>query len=172
MGLCVEMCDKSFDVSVKSALSKLKNCEIKELSGPQKSALRSFVSGKDTFTCLPTGHGKPLIYQLSVRVVAELTSLAEPVELVVSLLNSLISDQIKECERLGLKAWICQQESSLIAELSIRCECDIIFSSPEVMESLTAKRLLQRQEKRLIGIVVDESHCVMNWLTVFLLLIF
>lgn len=161
MASSVEKCDKSFDDSVKCALSKLNNCEIKELSGPQKSALRYFVSGKDTFACLPTGHGKSLIYQLSVRVVAELTSLTEPVVLVVSPLNSLISDQIRECQRLGLKA--CQLESSLVAELSIRCDYDIIFSSPEVMESLPAKRLLQRLEKRLIGIVVDESHCVVNW---------
>ena len=148
-----EICEKSFDDSVKSALHKLSNNNIKELSGPKKSALRSFVSGQDTFACLPTGHGKSLIYQLSVFVVAELKSLAEPVVLVVSPLKSLISDQIMECKNFSLKA--CHLEASLISELSIR--------SPEVLELLPAKKLLQHLEKRLIGIVVDESHCVVNW---------
>ena len=132
-----------------------------ELSVHQKTALRSFISGKDTFACLPTGHGKSLIYQLSVRVVTELRSLAEPVVFVVSPLNSLISDQITECERLGLKA--CHLESSLILELSVRCYYNIIFTSPEILELLPAKRLLQSLENRLIGIVVDESHCAVNW---------
>ena len=36
----------------------LSNCKIEELSGLQKTVLHCFVSGKDTFACLPTGYGK------------------------------------------------------------------------------------------------------------------
>ena len=39
------------------ALGKLQ-IETLELTAHQKEALKSILSGKDTFVCLPTGHGK------------------------------------------------------------------------------------------------------------------
>lgn len=157
-----QFCEKSFQKAVKIALRNLENCSVEELSGPQKNALRSFIAGKDTFACLPTGHGKSLIYQLSVRVTKQLLSCsAPPVVLVISPLNSLIADQLRECERIGIKA--CKLDSSKVEELATRCDVEIMFSSPEVLESLPAKIFLQNLEKRLVGIVVDESHCVVNW---------
>ena len=62
-GQVFKYCDKSglsFDDSVKSVWSKLSNCKIKELSGPQKTVLHCFASGKDTFACFHTGYGKSL----------------------------------------------------------------------------------------------------------------
>ena len=83
-----------------------------DLSIQQSTALKSFVSGHDTFVSLPTGHGKPLIYQLAIPLMKELSKRSDelsfhiplhPMLLVVSLLTSLINDQINSCERLGLK---------------------------------------------------------------------
>ena len=85
-----------------------------DLSIQQSTALKSFVSGPDTFVSLPTGHGKSLIYQLAIPLMKELSKRSEdelsfhvPLHsmlLVISPLTSLINDQINySCERLGLK---------------------------------------------------------------------
>ena len=50
------------------------NTGIVRLTEHQLKALNNFVCGKDSFVCLPTGHGKSLIYQLCPVVVKELSS--------------------------------------------------------------------------------------------------
>ena len=72
------------------------NVYIKEITSLQRKVLLGFLKGRDTFACLPTGYGKFLIYQLAVRVAAELSVVynykdlfsTEPVVSVVSPLNS------------------------------------------------------------------------------------
>jgi len=89
-----------FDKAVKSALGKVNTRGISALTQHQSKALLNFLCGKETFVCLPTGHGKTLIYQLCPVVVKELSSLglkqfpSDPVIVVISPLNSLIEDQI------------------------------------------------------------------------------
>ena len=88
-------------------LENLHERKIKKLSDEQFKALYHFLNGRDTFACLPTGHGKALIYQIAVLVartgkVKILPSKALAV--VVSPLNALISDQLESCQRLKLKA--------------------------------------------------------------------
>ena len=83
-----------------------------DLSIPQSTALKSFVSGSDKFISLPNGHGKSLIYQLVILLMKELSKQSDELLfhipshlmlLVVSSLTALIKDQINSCERLGLK---------------------------------------------------------------------
>ena len=83
------------------------------MSHEQSKALYHFLNGRDTFACLPTEHGKTLIYQIAVLVartgkVKILPSNALVV--VVSPLNALISDQLESCQRLKLKAVKMEQE--------------------------------------------------------------
>ena len=83
------------------------------MSQEQFKALYHFLNGRETFACLPTGHGKTLIYQIAVLVawtgkVKILPSNALVV--VVSLLNALIPDQLESCQRLKLKAVKMEQE--------------------------------------------------------------
>ena len=85
-----------FDRAIKSSVSKLGDKRIKEITSLQRKVILGFLKGRDTFACLPTGYGKSLIYQLAVRVAAELSVVynykdlfsTEPVVLVVSPLNS------------------------------------------------------------------------------------
>ena len=51
-----------FEDAVKFALGSLQKIYL-QLSAHQKEALKSILSGKDTFVCLPTGHGKSIIFE-------------------------------------------------------------------------------------------------------------
>lgn len=150
-----------FQKSVGNVLLGLPSIGITNLTNYQTEALYNFISGHDTFAVLPTGHGKSLVYQMSVLVTKEMKLNYRPVIVVVSPLNALIADQIKECKRFGLLGY--KLESSNIETLHNECKYEIIFSSPEVLECFPAKILLQKLESRIIGIVVDESHCVVKW---------
>ena len=74
-----------------------------DLSVQQSTALKSFVSGSDTFVSLPTEQGKSLIYQLAIPLMEELSKRSDelsfhvpshPMLLVVSPLTALINNQI------------------------------------------------------------------------------
>ena len=95
--------------------------ELIDLSRQQSTALKSFVSGSDTFVCLPTGHSKSLICKLAIPLMKGLSKrlgelsfrvLLEPMLLVVSPLTALINDQIKSCDRFGLKC--CKLEDFIL----------------------------------------------------------
>ena len=102
------------------------------------SRLVHFFKGRDTFSCLPTRHGKTLIYQVAVLVartgkVKILPS--NPLVVVVSPLSALISDQLESCQRLKLKAVKMEQEllenDNKLKELE---EAKVVYCSPETLE--------------------------------------
>ena len=41
-------------------------------------------------------------------------------------------------------------------------EAEVVYCSPEALENIRSKQFLLRMDDRLIGIVVDESHCVVS----------
>ena len=66
-------CSKEFNRKelqslLSSVLDNLDDGKVKKLSDEQFKALFHFLNGRDTFACLPTGHGKTLIYQIAVFV--------------------------------------------------------------------------------------------------------
>lgn len=141
-----------FDQAVKSAVSKLGDKRIKEITSIQRKVLLGFLKGRDTFACLPTGYGKSVIYQLAARVAAELSIVynykdlfsTEPVVLVVSPLNALIKDQLSSCEKLGINAT--KMEGS---ELPSFEDTEIVYVSPETLIANT--QILLKLGDRLIG---------------------
>ena len=80
----------------------------------------------------------------------------EPVVLVVSPLNALIKDQLSSCEKLGINAT--KIEGTELPSLE---GTEIVYVSPETLIGNT--QILLKLGERLLGIVVDESHCLNNW---------
>ena len=42
-------------------------------------------------------------------------------------------------------------------------EAEVVYCSPETLENIRSKQFFLKKDDRLIGIVVDESHCVVSW---------
>jgi len=105
--------------------------------------------------------GKSYIYQLSLLTAKEMAAKGQgntsPVIVVVSPLNSLMADQIHSCESLGLSA------IKLESNPDEHPMTDIVFVSPEKLNDLSTKKWLSNLGNKLLGVVVDESHCVVNW---------
>lgn len=171
---CDPLSFKVFEKAAKSALGKLwpasgASSRISELTEPQSRSAFNFLSGNDTFVSLPTGHGKSLIYQICPMIAQELASVetmenrfpSDPMLVVISPLNSLIADQIKSCERMGLKA--CKVELETTAALQKGCDHQLLYASPKIFENEDARKLLQMYCDRIISVVVDESHCILQW---------
>lgn len=157
---------KVFEKAANSALTKVKIGQISSLTEPQSRSLYSFLCGNDTFVSLPTGHGKSLIFQICPVVAKELASMenqfpTEPMLVVISPLNSLIADQISSCERMGIKACKVDMESTI--SLQKGCDYQLLYASPEVFDNEDVRKLLQQYCDRIIGIVIDESHCIVQW---------
>ena len=86
---------------------------------------------------------------------------------VVSPLNALISDQLESCQRLKLKAVKMEQELfDNDDKLTALEEAEVVDCSPETLENIRSKQILLRMDNRLIGIVVDESHCAVSLISV------
>ena len=143
------------DGCIQKVLDKFKKLGINKLSVCQSKALRFFLSGYDTFALLPTGHGKSLIYQMAALMSKE--KQADPyVDFCC-----FSSECSKECEKLELT--FAKLEAGNIESFRKDCKCDVIFASAEVMEIHSACLLNEELGTRVIGIVLDESHCVVKW---------
>lgn len=157
--------EKDASEAIRSVVATLPN--IQKLKPEQEQALLSFVGGHDVVALLPTGFGKSLIFQLAPLVVKELAkanaSDAKPIVVVVSPLVALMEDQVKEAEKLGVRA----------VQLAVHDDRDIldgrlslVFGSPESWllnnkwRGMLASTIYQ---DNLIGIVVDEVHVTYKW---------
>ena len=160
-----------FENALSYVIDNFKDDTVKAVTKEQRDAIFSFLSGRDTFVCLPTGYGKSLIYQAALLMskrLSKISTLSEsnsglrippsPMLLVVSPLNSLISDQVSSCQNVGLTA--CKLECQCDRQT---LETDVAFVSPECLVELVSKQFLHKLIDRIIGVVVDESHCIVNW---------
>ena len=148
--------------TVSLRLNKL-DVNIQKLSKYQFDALFSLMCRNDTFVNLLTGHAKSLIYQLSLLVSCHLSTKnsryhSSPFVLVISPLNSLIADQISSCNRLGLTA--CKLDSTNITQAH---DFSICYTTPETLETPACLNFIQECGDWLLAVVVDESHCTVNW---------
>ena len=136
------------------------------MSEEQFKALFHFLNRRDTaFVCLATGDEKTLIYHTAVLVARKVKILpSNSLVVVVSPLNALIADQRESCQRLKLKAVEMERElfdnDDTLKELK---NAEVLYCSPETLENIRSKKFFLRMDNRLIGIVVEKSHCVVSW---------
>ena len=74
------------------------------LKQQQLESLYKFVCRHDVFVNLPTGFGKYLIYQMALFVVKECNICENPIVIIVSLLVTLMQDQVTKMRRQGISA--------------------------------------------------------------------
>ena len=132
------------------------------MSEEQFKALFHFLNRRDTFVCLATGD--EMIYHTAVLVARKVKILpSNSLVVVVSPLNALIADQRESCERLKLKAVEMERElfdnDDTLKELK---NAEVLYRSPETLENIRSKKFFLRMDNRLIGIVVEKSHCVVS----------
>jgi ATP-dependent DNA helicase RecQ len=129
------------------------------LREPQREAIASILTGRDTLVVMPTGGGKSLCYQAPAQYRGGLT-------IVVSPLIALMKDQVDSLEEFGIAA--ARLDSSLrleekrqIANRIARRELRLLFASPERLLDPEFPRLVEGNEVHTIAI--DEAHCVSQW---------
>ena len=165
-----------------NALRSVLDGALKEMLGPsahfrpgQVEAIDAALSGKDCLAILPTGAGKSLVYMLpaAMRAAEE-----EPgVTIVISPLLSLLRDQTKRCDDLGLisETWTSATDPERLRKIEKDLitpkedggpSVSLLFATPE---ALCGNERLQSSLKTcfangyITSIAVDEAHCVSQW---------
>jgi len=132
----------------------------------QREVINATLSGRDTFTIMPTGGGKSLCFLIPAMVAKGLTVIISP-------LLALMQDQIMEASKHGINAKQLngstpREEATLLLRQIGTADCPVtmLYVTPEKMAG--SKRLLGRLEKahecrNLKRFVIDEAHCCSEW---------
>lgn len=127
------------------------------------------LEGRDVFAVMPTGFGKSFIFELLATAI-EQKKISEGLQpnsmiLVICLLISLIEDQTKEGQSLGLTCASMQDVNSLLEDNPLP---QLLFESAEKALDNDFKRILKGRSSKFHQqvecIVVDESHIVEIWM--------
>ena len=153
---------QTLDAAIESALTRL---GYENLRPMQKLAVQSFVQGRDVFVSLPTGSGKSLCYWLLPLVFERLRGIACCTAIVVSPLDALMKDQEHSLQERCVKAIKVGVDDQRMEDVKKGCY-ELLFVSPELLLTSSEWRdMLQSTvyKEQLVGVVVDEAHCVKKW---------
>ena len=125
----------------------------------QKEVISNYLMAKDTVVLMPTGGGKSICYQLPAL-------LSDGLTLVISPLISLMQDQVDQLNQRGIKSMFFESNRG---ENDIDRQFEnarnggfkLIYSSPERL--VNRSFLEQLKNLNIVGIAVDEAHCVSEW---------
>jgi ATP-dependent DNA helicase RecQ len=125
----------------------------------QREIVDDVLSGSDVVCVMPTGAGKSLCFQLPALVLKGLT-------VVVSPLISLMADQVRQLQQLGIDALLLNssleshEQSQVLKRLRQGFD-GLLYLAPERFASAAFQRLLPELKTKLL--VVDEAHCLSFW---------
>ena len=125
----------------------------------QEELVRAAVEGRDAIGILPTGGGKSVCYQVPAFILPGLT-------LVVSPLVSLMADQVRRAEELGLPAAALHSglgpaEQRRVKEALVAGRLKLLLVAPERFGSRAFQPLMPRLQVSLL--TIDEAHCISMW---------
>lgn len=125
----------------------------------QLDIIESIGAGIDTLAILPTGGGKSITYQVPALAM-------EGMALIISPLIALMTDQIQNLKKRGIRAEVIHAGMSRDRVFNILEQAQygafkMLYVAPERLQSeLFIKRL---QFLQLSLIAVDEAHCISEW---------
>ncbi|XP_057299493.1 uncharacterized protein LOC130630113 [Hydractinia symbiolongicarpus] len=108
------------------------------LKPKQVQCFEALLKGRDVVAVLPTGYGKSLIFQILPDVMPQKST--RNIVIVVCPLSSIIEDKVQFLNSVGISA------------MSLHCK----NSSKALMKSTV-------YQDNVVGIVIDEAHCVEFW---------
>jgi superfamily II DNA helicase RecQ len=140
-------------------------------SEEQRVACMRLLQGVDTLVLMPTGAGKSLTYQLPALVANEYCGATV---VVLSPLKALIEDQARGMREKGMSvSLICSgipegDRATLLASLHTPSSTplpSVILTTPESLslESVFSAVASAVGQGRVLGLVVDEAHCIVSW---------
>jgi ATP-dependent DNA helicase RecQ len=129
----------------------------------QRPVVEAMLAGRDCLAVLPTGGGKSLCYQLPALVRGGLV-------LVISPLVALMQDQVEQLQRRGIPAACLHrglaagERMALLRRIRER-RLRLLYLAPERLRVEATRQLLDEllSEGGLVGLAVDEAHCISAW---------
>ncbi len=125
----------------------------------QEEIIEAILNGRDAMAIMPTGAGKSICYQVPALLLPGIT-------LVVSPLISLMQDQVKALNDVGVHAAFINSaltEGQIRKALSLAAQgvYKIIYVAPERLESWEFLDFATHTEISMV--TVDEAHCISQW---------
>jgi ATP-dependent DNA helicase RecQ len=133
--------------------------QLAEFRPHQREIIQDVLDGHDVVCVMPTGAGKSLCFQLPALVLKGLT-------LVVSPLISLMADQVRHLQTLGvpvllLNSSLPSSEQSQVLKRLKDGFAGLVYLAPERFAAASFHRILPQLRPNLL--VVDEAHCLSFW---------
>ena len=146
---------------LQACLEKIPN--VTSLKPEQTQAVEALLAEKDVLAILPTGFGKSLIYQ----VFSMAQTSANASVLVISPLNSIVEEQAKEMNCLGIPSVHLKPDIEDCLHDISDGHFRMIFASAEDCLSKNFTEILKRAEPHsklhISLVVIDECHTVETW---------
>ena len=164
----IGFCSETNMASLKEAFilvsSKFK---ILSLNHQQRLAIEKLVSEKkNVFVNLPTSFGKSLIYQALPLVFDHTINLSGHIVVVVSLLITLMEDQVKQLQNYGIRAVNISFQADINWSRIEMGEYSIVFGSPRAWLMNDRWRTMLCNDvysRNLCAVAIDEAHVIKQW---------
>ena len=132
---------------------------LSEFRPHQREVVDDVLAGHDVVCVMPTGAGKSLCFQLPAVMLKGLT-------VVVSPLISLMADQVRQLQELGVPVLLLNssqsgsEQSEVLAQLR-NGFTGLLYLAPERFAAASFQRLMPQLKPNLL--VIDEAHCLSFW---------